>query len=108
MTNPAIMTIFYGTRIFLVNYSFQVLLLGVYRNHAILSFCMMDNSVHSHECSPFWVGIFIIYSKKTLLCLLFDVNICKLLGKAPKQAFLHVIGKSNILIRWTYILVLDI
>jgi len=30
----------------------------------IPSFRYMDNSVHLHECSPFWVGIFITFNKE--------------------------------------------
>jgi len=29
--------------------------------------CLRDNSVHVYECSPFWVGIFIIFNKKTAI-----------------------------------------
>jgi len=39
-----------------------------------------NNSVHVHECSTFWVGIFIILKKK-LPCLLFDVDMRILIGK---------------------------
>ena len=28
------------------------------------SFCYRDNSVHFHECSPFWVGIFFTFNKE--------------------------------------------
>jgi len=28
------------------------------------SFLSRDNSVHLHECSPFWVGIFITFDKE--------------------------------------------
>jgi len=45
----------------------------------ILSFCLRDNSVHLHEWSPFWVDIFIICLRK-LLYLLFDVDMCILIG----------------------------
>jgi len=30
----------------------------------VLSFHLRDNSVHLHECFPFWVGIFIIVKRK--------------------------------------------
>jgi len=33
----------------------------------IPSFRLRDNSVHMHECSPFWVGIFIIFLKETTM-----------------------------------------
>ena len=33
----------------------------------IPSFGLRDNSVHFHEYSPFWVGIFIILKKKTAM-----------------------------------------
>jgi len=26
-----------------------------------------DNSVHVHDCSPFWAGIFIIFKEKTTM-----------------------------------------
>jgi len=31
--------------------------------YSIPTFRYRDNSVHLHECSPFWVGIFITFSK---------------------------------------------
>mgnify|MGYP006890330208 FL=1 len=40
---------------------------------------MRDNSVHLHECSPFWVGNFIIFKKTTIL---FDVEMHIMIGKA--------------------------
>ena len=32
--------------------------------HVIPSFRYRDNSVHLHECSPFWVGIFVTFNKE--------------------------------------------
>ena len=49
------------------------------------------------ECSPFLVGIFIVWKKSKVLCSLLDEDMCK-----------YVIGKSNIMLAWTYISVLDI
>ena len=34
---------------------------------AIPSFRYSDNSVHLHECSPCWVGIFITFNKETTM-----------------------------------------
>ena len=48
-------------------------------NIIIDSFRMRDNSVHLHECSPFWVGNFIIFKKTTIL---FDVEMHIMIGKA--------------------------
>ena len=50
-------------------------------NSTIPSFCLRDNSVPLHECSPFWEGIFIIFCIEKLPCLLFDVNMRILIGK---------------------------
>ena len=60
---------------------------------SIRSFSYRDNSVHLHECSPFWVGIFITFNKENYTCLLFYVGMCLLMNKA----FLYVIGRSNIM-----------
>jgi len=43
----------------------------------IPSFCLKNNSVHLHECSPFWVVIFTFLRK--LLCLVFDVDMRNLI-----------------------------
>jgi len=45
---------------------------------SIPSFHFMDNSVHLHECSPFWVGIFDSLCKENyhvdcLMCILIDI-----------------------------------
>jgi len=45
---------------------------------------------------PFGVGIFITFNKE-LPCLLFYVDSCILIDKAFTEAFLYVIGKSNIM-----------
>jgi len=57
----------------------------------ILSFCLRDNSVHLHDCSPFLVSIFIINTKKTAM---FTVKCSHaiLIGKALKH-FLYVLVK---------------
>jgi len=41
--------------------------------------------VHLHECSPFWVGIFIIFPKKTPFMFTVDVDMRILIGKALKH-----------------------
>jgi len=52
----------------------------------IPSFRYRDNSVHLHECSPVWVGIYITFNKElNLPCLLFCVDMCILIDKALKQ-----------------------
>jgi len=51
-----------------------------------------DNSVHLHECSPFWVGIFIIIVKKTTM---FDIDMYILIGKALKH--FHIVYEIPIL-----------
>ena len=63
---------------------------------------MKDNSVHLHECSPFWVGIFVIVQKKTTM---FTV-LCRHVHSGWKntKAFTYVIAKSNIMKTWTYII----
>jgi len=48
----------------------------------IFAFSLRDKYVHLHECSPFWVGIFIVLKKEKLPCLLFDVDMPILIGKA--------------------------
>ena len=65
-----------------------------------VTFCLRDNSVHVDECSPFWVGIFIIFEKKTTIITVW----CRhtLYDWQSSQAFLYVIGKSNIKLKWTY------
>ena len=57
-------------------------------NTSIYSFYLRDNPVHLHECSPFWVGISIIFKKKTAPCLLFDVDMRILIGKALNQFYM--------------------
>ena len=56
-----------------------------YEYQIIHSFRFRDNSVHVHEYSPFWVGIFIKQMKKKLAGLLFDMNI--LIEKALKHVY---------------------
>jgi len=46
-----------------------------------------DNSVHLHECSPFWVGIYITYNKENYR-LLFYVDMCILIDKALKHFYM--------------------
>jgi len=53
----------------------------------IPSFCLRDKSVHLHECSPFWVGIFIILKKK-FVCLLIYVDKRILIGKLLKHLYM--------------------
>ena len=43
--------------------------------------------VQLHECSPFWIGIF-IFKKKALPCLLFDVDMHILIDKALKHFYM--------------------
>jgi len=62
----------------------------------IPSFRYSDNSVHLHECSPFWVGIFITLKKENYLIYCFYVNMHILIDKNT-EAFLYVIGKSTIM-----------
>ena len=38
-----------------------------YLHVAMSSFRLRDNSVHLHECSPFLVGIYVIFKKKTTM-----------------------------------------
>ena len=40
------------------------LLKAHYYSNSIPSFHLRDNFVHFHECSPFWVGIFIIFNNE--------------------------------------------
>ena len=71
-----------------------------------ISFCLRDNSVHLHECSPFYVCIFIISQKKTTMFTVW----CRHAHSDWQitEVFLYVIRKSNIMFPWTYIIVLDI
>ena len=78
---------------------------GFWTKMIIPSYCLWDNSVHLHECSPFLVGIFIIFKKKITMFTVW----CR---HTPSdwqsiEAFVYVIGESNI-ITWKYIIVLDI
>ena len=62
----------------------------------------MDNSVHLHDCSPFWVGIFITFNKEN-----FYVTVLCRHAHSDWQstaAFLYVKGKSNILCKHKNIL----
>ena len=72
----------------------------------IPSFHLGDNSVHLHECSPFWVGIFIILKKKTIM---FTVS-CRHAHYdwQSTQVYLFVNEKANVMLTWTYIIVLYI
>ena len=67
----------------------------LYYIYLITSFRLWENSVHVHECSPFWVGIFIIFKKKTTT---FTV-LCRHANSAwqSTEAFVYVIGKSNVM-----------
>jgi len=59
----------------------------------IPSFRYRDNSVHLHECSPFWVGIIsLLLTKKTTM---FTV-LCRHAHSDGQitEAFLYIIGKS--------------
>jgi len=49
---------------------------------------LRDNSAHLHECSPFWVGIFIIIVLRKLQCLLVDSDMRILIGKVMKKWFM--------------------
>ena len=51
----------------------------------IPSFRLRVNSVHLHECSPFWVGIFIIFKKKTNML---TIHMCILLSKVLKHLYI--------------------
>jgi len=48
-------------------------------------------TLHLHECSPFWVGIFITFNKE---------NYCVDMRILIDKAFLYVIGKSYIMETW--------
>jgi len=48
----------------------------------ILSLRLRDNSVHLHECSPFWVSFFIIVLK------MFDVDMRTLINKSLKHVYM--------------------
>ena len=61
----------------------------------------MDNYVHLHECSPFWIGIFIYFIR-----LLFDIDLRIVIEKVLNHVY--AIGKSNIMLTWEYIVVLNI
>jgi len=41
-----------------------VIIIGQYKHSQIHSFRYRDNYVHLHECSPFWVCIFITFNKE--------------------------------------------
>ena len=69
---------------------------------AIPSFRLRDNSVHLHECSPFCVFFFHSILERKLICLLFDVNMRILI------ALFHVKRKTDIMLTWTYIIVIEI
>ena len=69
----------------------------------IPSFRFWDNSIHLQECSPFWVGIF---KKKNTVFTVWCRHAHSVLQST--EAFLYVIGKSNIRIAWTWIIVLEI
>ena len=64
------------------------------QNAIIPSFRLRDNSVNLHECSPFWVVIFIFCLWRKQPCLLFDVDMCILIGKST-EAFSYVIENPN-------------
>jgi len=70
--------------------------------HFIPFFRLWDISLHLHECSPFWVGIFIIFWKENYYVYYAYSN------WQSTEAISYVIGKSNIMLTWTYIIVLDI
>jgi len=55
---------FYSLNMWMIDIvcSSNVSLLALYS--IIPSFRYMDNSVYLHECSPFWVGIFITFNKE--------------------------------------------
>ena len=46
----------------------------------------MDNSVHLHDLSPFWVGIFITFNKEN--CNVFYVDMRILIGKVLKHIYM--------------------
>ena len=48
-------------------------------------FDLRDNFVHLHECSPFRVGIFIIFKKKTNML---TIHMCILLSKVLKHLYI--------------------
>ena len=70
------------------------------------SFRLRDNSVHLHECSPFLVGIYMIFKKKTTM----NTVYCRHAHSdwQSTETVLYVKGKSNIMLKWTYIIVLDV
>ena len=61
----------------------------------IPSFGFKDNSVHLLERSPFWVGIFIILTKKTTMFKVLCRNVHS--DWQSIEAFLYVIGKCSIM-----------
>jgi len=54
----------------------------------IPSFRYRDNSVHVHECSPFWVGIFITFNKENCHVYCFYVDMRILIDKALKHFYM--------------------
>ena len=54
--------------------------------YSIPSFCLRDNSVHLHDCSPFWVGIFIIFNKENYYVLFLYRRVPS--GKALKHFYM--------------------
>ena len=68
---------------------------------------LRDNSEHLHVCSPFLIGNFINFVKKTTMF----TEWCRhahSYWQSTVNAFLYVLGKSNSMLTWTYIIVLDI
>jgi len=58
--------------------------------NAILSFRVRDNSVHSLECSPFWVDILVSFKQRNLPCLLLYVEMHILIANALQHLYLKV------------------
>ena len=62
--------------------------------------------VHLHKCSPLWVAIFIILIKKTIMLTVWCRHAHS--NWQRTETFLYIIGKSNIMLTWTYLLVIGI
>ena len=62
--------------------------------NSIPSFLLRNNSVHLHECYPFWIGILLLLTKKTTMFIV----LCRHAHSdwQSTETFLYVIGKSNI------------
>ena len=91
----------------MVELSFILMLKLVWRNFApVAPFCLRDSYAHLHECIPILVGIFNILKKKTTMFTVW----CRHAHSdwQSTKACLYVVGKSNIMLPWTYIIVLDI